>query len=206
MCARFRRLKKSQRRIRLHGMAYSFLQEMSQTMTHLPERNPIPNLTFSAGKSWNDWFSSVPSTPTTENYAANEVSRPKRLPRKKIYFFQNFENLCIFHFFRDLKMWIFMILVMFLTNYNRDSYRNDPSGRPKSLCRGFCSKIECWDGSISHATGHTDHRSTFGDRYEWLLPEKILRFFLQIFVRGHGASETSAFGSILLFSTLYTVQ
>ena len=101
-------------------------------------------------------------------------------------------------------MWIFMILVMFLTNYNRISYRNGPSGRPKSLCRGFCSKIECWDGSISHATGHDDHRNTFGDRYEWLLQEKIFRFFLQIFARGHGASETSAFGSI--FALFYLVH
>ena len=34
----------------------------------------------------NGWCSGVPSTPTTKNYAANEVSRPKSFPRKKYFF------------------------------------------------------------------------------------------------------------------------
>ena len=34
----------------------------------------------------NWWCSRVPSTPTTKNYAGNEVSRPKSIPRKKMFF------------------------------------------------------------------------------------------------------------------------
>ena len=36
----------------------------------------------------NWWCSRVPSTPTTKNYAGNEVSRPKSIPRKKKFFLQ----------------------------------------------------------------------------------------------------------------------
>ena len=100
------------------------LTALGTTVRHMePKIWPIPNPTLSAGKSWNEWFSSVPSTPTTENYAANEVSRPKRLPRKNIFYFQNFENRCILHIFRVLKIWIFMILAVFFTHFNRDPYR-----------------------------------------------------------------------------------
>ena len=114
-------------------------QRHATTVGHpKPKIWPIPNPTPSAGKSWNDWFSSVPSTSTTENYAANEVSRPKRLPRKNIFIFQNFENRFIFHIFRVLKIRIFMILVMFLTNYNRDSYTKLSQREAEiAMCRIF---------------------------------------------------------------------
>ena len=50
-----------------------------------------------------DDVSSVPGTPTTQNYAPNEVSRPKSFPRKKICFLQKSLFRRFFHFFRDLK-------------------------------------------------------------------------------------------------------
>ena len=66
-------------------------------------------------------------------------------------------------------MWIFMILVMFLTIYYRIPLVNGPGSKPKSLNVRFSRKIECWDGSISHATGHTDHQNSFLDGYDELL-------------------------------------
>ena len=62
------------------------------------------------GFSENWGCSRVPSTPTTKNYAGNEVSRPKSIPRKKMFFLQKkfFRN--IFHFFRHLNISIFAIL------------------------------------------------------------------------------------------------
>ena len=61
-------------------------------------------------KTWNEWFSRVPSTPTTKNYAGNEVLRPKIIPRKKTFFLQKMFFRNIFHFFRHLNISIFAIL------------------------------------------------------------------------------------------------
>ena len=53
--------------------------------------------------------SSVPSTPRTKNYAANEVSRPKSFPRKKKFFLRKsfFRN--IFGIFQLVKIQKFAI-------------------------------------------------------------------------------------------------
>ena len=66
-------------------------------------------------------------------------------------------------------MRIFMDFMIFLTIYNRISFVNGPGSRAKSLNVRFSRKIECWDGSISHATGHTDHQNSFLDGYDGLL-------------------------------------
>ena len=82
----------------------STVEIVASTVGHRePKIWPIPNPRHSAGKSWNDWFSSVPSTPTTENYAANEVSRPKRLPRKKYKIFKILKIDVFFIFFEFSK-------------------------------------------------------------------------------------------------------
>ena len=56
-----------------------------------------------------DDVSSVPGTPTVQNYAPNEVSRPKSFPRKKCGFCKNHFFSENFHFFRDLKIQKFEI-------------------------------------------------------------------------------------------------
>jgi len=58
-----------------------------------------------------DDVSSIPDTPTPQNYAPNEVSRPKSFPRKKTFFFQKSFFRTNFHIFRDLKIQKFEILV-----------------------------------------------------------------------------------------------
>ena len=55
----------------------------------------------------------APSTPTTKNYAANEVSRPKSFPR--IFFLQKMFFRNIFHIFRHLKISNFEILQILAT-------------------------------------------------------------------------------------------
>ena len=57
----------------------------------------------------NRWCSRVPSTLRTKNYAANEVSRPKSFPRKKMLFFQKSKNRNIFGIFRLVKIQKFAI-------------------------------------------------------------------------------------------------
>ena len=64
----------------------------------------------------NTWCSRVPSTPTTKNYAGNEVSRPKSIPRKEFFFAEHvfsqyFPLFSIpqhldFREFADLGMWV----------------------------------------------------------------------------------------------------
>ena len=63
----------------------------------------------------NWWCSRVPSTPTTKNYAGNEVSRPKSIPRKKYFFLQKMFFRNIFHIFRHLKISNFEILQILAT-------------------------------------------------------------------------------------------
>ena len=47
--------------------------------------------------------------------------------------------------------------------------QNGPVRRPKSLCDEFFPKIDSPDGSISNATGYTDHQNGFYDRFGELL-------------------------------------
>ena len=56
--------------------------------------------------------SGVPSTRTTQNYAANVLSRPKRFPRKKKVFSQKMFCRNIVHFCRHLKILNFVIWVI----------------------------------------------------------------------------------------------
>ena len=69
----------------------------------------IPSMDFH-GFFENELCSRVPSTPTTKNYAANEVSWPKSFSRKKNIFLQKMFFRNIFDIFRHLKISIFAFL------------------------------------------------------------------------------------------------
>ena len=68
-------------------------------------------------------FRVSPALPQPKTMRQTNYLGPRDCYEKKRSFFQKYENRFIFHILRDLKIRIFMILVLFLTHFNRDFYR-----------------------------------------------------------------------------------
>ena len=90
---------------------------------YLPSPGFSPGQTFQlAGKimKMND-LGAPPAPQNPQTMRQTNYHNPRDCHEKK-FFFQKYENRFIFHIFRDPKIRIFMILEVFLTDYNRVSY------------------------------------------------------------------------------------
>ena len=121
------------------------------------------------------------------------ISAQETAMKKKVFFSKIWKSIYFSHFSRSQNPDFHVFGDVFCLIIIGIPIENGPSGRQKSLCDGFHSKIRPWDGSISKVTWHNDHQVALFDRFDGLLWENIFTFFFWTLARSRTARQIDMF-------------